>query len=122
MQCNGRAARAALVILAAFSGLAACNREVAGGKADGPAVFREACARCHGESGAPSASLQAQLGVKDLTSPELQQRLTDDDIRKQIRVGSENKRMPGFGTALTDAQVDALVAHVRSIARASDAP
>lgn len=111
-----------MAILVVFSAFAACNREVAGGKADGPAVFREACARCHGESGAPSASLQAQLGVKDLTSPELQQRLTDDEIRKQIRVGSDNKRMPGFGTALTDAQIEALVDHVRSIGRASDAP
>lgn len=109
----------AVVILGSFAAFAACNREVAGGNADGPAVFREACARCHGESGAPSASLRAQLGVRDLTSPELQQRLTDDEIRKQIRVGSDNKRMPGFGTALTDAQIEALVAHVRSIGRSA---
>lgn len=106
-----------MATLALISALPGCDRQVAGGKADGPVVFREACVRCHGEGGAPSASLQAQLGVKDLTSPEAQQRLSDDDIRNQIRNGSANKRMPGFGTALSDAQVEALVRHVRSLAR-----
>jgi mono/diheme cytochrome c family protein len=105
-----------LAVLVLISALIACNREVAGGKADGPAVFREACSRCHGESGAPSAALRAQLGVKDLTGAEVQARLSDEDIREQIRSGSENKRMPGFGSTLSDAQLDALVAHVRALA------
>ena len=50
--------------------LGGCSNEVAGGKADGAAVFAEACARCHGGGGKPSESMVAQLKVRDLTSAE----------------------------------------------------
>jgi mono/diheme cytochrome c family protein len=96
---------------------AACNRDIAGGQADGPRVYREACARCHGDRGVPEPGLAAQLGVKDLSDPALHQRLGDDDLRRQIRDGSDDKRMPAFGGELTEAQVEALVTHIRSLRR-----
>jgi mono/diheme cytochrome c family protein len=104
--------RALLLIL-----LAACRRQVAGGQADGPRVYAEACARCHGPDGVPDPGLRAQLGVKDLTDPELHARLSDDDLRRQIREGSDNKKMPAFNEMLTPEQVDALVAHIRTLRR-----
>ena len=104
---------AAVVVL-----LAACDRSIAGGEADGARIYAEACERCHGPSGTPDPGLRAQLGVKDLTEPELHQRLTDDDLRGQVRNGSVDKRMPAFGPeVLSDAQVDALVHHIRSLRR-----
>ena len=101
-------------LLALFA--AACTRSIAGGEADGARIYAEACERCHGPSGSPDPGLRAQLGVKDLTEPELHQRLADDDLRTQIRNGSPDKRMPAFGPEmLSDAQVDALVRHIRSL-------
>lgn len=112
-----------LVLALALVGLAACSQEVAGGRADGPAVFAEVCARCHGPGGVPSPAMVAQLGVKDLTADHAQRQMTDEQIRQQILRGSDNRRMPAFQGALSDAQVDALVAYVRSLGKgAAPAP
>lgn len=98
--------------------LAGCERKVAGGKVDGAAVFSEACSRCHGDKGVPPAALKAQMGAKDLTDPALQDRLKDADIAHQVRHGSANKMMPAFPTAVIgDAQLTALIAHVRGLRR-----
>jgi mono/diheme cytochrome c family protein len=96
-------------------GLFGCDQKVAGGRADGPAVFAAACARCHGEGGKPDASMVAQLGVKDLNAPHVQEAMSDADIARQVRDGSPNRRMPSFAGALSDAQIAAVVAHVRSL-------
>ena len=98
-----RHSRALLLVL-----LAACKGEVAGGRADGPAVFAEACARCHGDGGKPSPSLAQQLGVKDLTVTEL----TRERVEQQVRQGSENKIMPAFAGALTEDQIAAVAEYV----------
>jgi mono/diheme cytochrome c family protein len=36
-------------------------------------------------------------------------------IRAQIENGSQNKNMPAFRSALTDAQIEALIAYVKSL-------
>jgi mono/diheme cytochrome c family protein len=95
--------------------LVGCNSSVADGEANGAKVFAGACARCHGPNGRPDPGMVAKLGVKDLTSAKLQARLTDGEIRQQILKGSKNKQMPSFDGALTDAQVDAVIAHVRGL-------
>jgi mono/diheme cytochrome c family protein len=92
-----------------------CRDRIAGGRADGAAIFSEVCARCHGPLGVPDEGSVARLGVKPLTSPHVQRQLTDDDIRRQIVDGSQNKQMPAFGGALSAEQVDAIVAHVRTL-------
>ncbi len=103
-----------LVLLA----LAGCEREVAGGKVDGAAVFSAACSRCHGDHGVPPKALKAQMGAKDLTDPALQDRLKDADIAHQVRHGSANKMMPAFDTTvISDAQLAVLIAHVRALRR-----
>lgn len=95
--------------------LAGCDGKVAGGAADGAAVFREACARCHGDLGTPSESLRAQLGVKDLRAAEFHARATRDQVIDQVRRGSANKIMPSFAGALTDAQIEAVADYVLSL-------
>lgn len=106
-------ARAALLV--AFALLAGCHDRIAGGRADGAAIFSEVCARCHGPEGEPDAASVARLGVKPLTSDHVQRQLADDDIRRQILRGSENKQMPSFAGALSDAQIDVVIAHVRTL-------
>jgi mono/diheme cytochrome c family protein len=103
---------AALVWAAA----AGCSTEVASGRADGAAIFSEVCARCHGPDGVPDQANVARIGVKPLNSPHVQGQLTDDEIRQQILRGSRNKQMPAFAGALSDAQVKAIIAHVRTLA------
>ena len=88
--------------------VAGCSREIAGGKADGKAIFAEACARCHGDTGKPPDALQRQLGVRDLTSAEFRARATRELVMKQVRDGSENKVMPAFAGQLDDKQVEAV--------------
>lgn len=92
-----------------------CSPEVAGGKPDGAAIFSEVCARCHGPTGIPDPGTVARLGVKPLNSPHVQTQLSNADIRQQILKGSRNKQMPAFAGALSDQQVDAIVAHVRTL-------
>src|SRR5689334_6570334 len=104
-----------LVAVVALVAAAACSPEVAGGKADGKAVFAEACARCHGDAGVPPASLRAQLGVKDLTTAEFQARATPKLIVDQVTHGSKNKIMPSFAGALSQPQIDAVAAYVLTL-------
>ena len=94
-----------------------CKSKIAGGKADGAKIFAEACAKCHGSDGAPSAAMKRNLRVKDLTDPALQARLTDAEIRKQIHSGSSNHLMPAFGDNLTKEQLDVIVKYVRTLKR-----
>jgi mono/diheme cytochrome c family protein len=106
-----RAAWIAIVVGAA----AACNGSVAGGAKDGAAVFAQACATCHGPTGAPSADMAAKLGVRDLTTPEFHARVTKELVAHQVRTGSSNHIMPSFDGALTDAQIDAVAAYVLTL-------
>jgi mono/diheme cytochrome c family protein len=97
--------------------LGGCSNEVAGGKADGAAVFAEACARCHGSGGKPSESMAAQLGVKDLTSAEFAARASHEMVEHQVRNGSDNKIMPSFAGALSEAQIDAVADYVLTLSK-----
>lgn len=101
---------AVLLLLAAAGG---CDRKVAGGRADGAAVYKEVCARCHGPAGVPDTSMVARLGVKPLVSDHVKVELGDAELRQQILKGSANRQMPAFAGALTDAQIDAVVEYVR---------
>jgi mono/diheme cytochrome c family protein len=97
--------------------LGGCDGKIAGGKADGARVFDEACARCHGSRGVPDPGMVAQIGVKDLTTDRVQRSFSDTDLRKQIIEGSVNMKMPSFGGALSDDQIAAVIAHVRTLGR-----
>jgi mono/diheme cytochrome c family protein len=105
------------VIVIVLAVLGGCDRRVAGGSADGAEVFAQACASCHGPEGIPPAAMEARLGVKDLTAAELHQRLSDADLRRQIALGSADHKMPAFGSVLSEEQLEALVAHLRSLRR-----
>jgi mono/diheme cytochrome c family protein len=111
----GRGIALALAGCLTAAGQAGCRDQIAGGRADGAAIFAEVCARCHGPVGVPLPTEVARLGVKPLTSDHVQRELTNADIRKQILDGSDNKQMPSFAGALSDAQIEAIVAHVRTL-------
>ena len=96
---------------------AGCHQEVAGGRADGPAVFAEACSRCHGDGGKPSESMASQLKVRDLTDPAFGARATVELVENQVRKGSDNHVMPSFAGTLTDAQIHAVAEYVVTLSK-----
>jgi mono/diheme cytochrome c family protein len=112
-------------VVAALAGLAlsaGCDRPVAGGAVDGKEVFAAACATCHGAEGTPPPSMAAQLGVRDLRSPEFRARTTVELVEHQVRTGSSNKLMPAFAGALSEAQIRAVATYVTSAMGSTTAP
>lgn len=79
---------------------------------DAAALFREQkCANCHGEDGKGKRE-----GTPDFTSAEWQSKESDEELIEQIKKGDPPK-MPPFESKLTEDQIKALVAYVRSFAR-----
>ncbi len=93
----------------------ACEGKNDTSEVDGSAIFSRACARCHGPRGVPTQAMVARLGVRSLTSARVATQLTDAEVRSQILNGSANQLMPAFVGALDDAEIAAVVAHVRTL-------
>jgi len=73
-------------------------------------AFKANCAICHGEDGAGTA-LGNRFQVKDLRSPEVQQKTTAE-LAETIRAGKG--KMPAFGTRLSAEQIAQLIDYIRS--------
>jgi mono/diheme cytochrome c family protein len=71
------------------------------------ALFKEYCAKCHGEDGTGNTPKGKQLMAQDFTDPEWQADKTDADLIKQVTNGGED--MPPFGKKLTKEQIESLV-------------
>ena len=74
--------------------------------ADGAKLYAQNCAACHGERGSGG------IGVP-LALPAFHALSSEDYLRKSIRLGRPGRVMPTFA-ALSDAEVDAIVAHIGS--------
>lgn len=80
-------------------------------------TWNKDCAACHGKDGKAQTMMGRKLGMKDLTDAKVQAALTDDQAIKDIKEGvTENgqAKMKPFADKLSDDEVKALVAHVRS--------
>ena len=89
-----------------------CARETPATQAalsEGASLYKTHCAVCHGATGDGSGQVPSQV---DFTSRHWQQYRSEADIRSAIRGGVAGTAMPSF-PALSDEQVDALVAHLR---------
>ncbi len=78
-------------------------------------LWQGLCASCHGSTGRGNG-WELQAGV-DFTSAKWQKSRTDSQITNQIKVGAAP--MPSFANRLTDAEIAALVKHIRGLAPAS---
>jgi mono/diheme cytochrome c family protein len=75
------------------------------------------CAACHGKDGKGQTMMGRKLGIKDLTDAKVQASFTDDQAAKAIKEGVTDNgqtKMKAFAGKLSDDDVTALVAHIRS--------
>lgn len=89
----------ALFFLLLFSG-------VANAAPDGKALFNKHCSACHGIEG------KGGVGVP-LSLPSFIDSVSDEYLKRTIRQGRPGRIMPAF-PKMSDAQVNAIVGHVRS--------
>src|SRR5476651_177448 len=75
------------------------------------------CASCHGKDGKGKTMMGRKLDIKDLTDAKVQASFDDALAAKTIKEGVTDKgteKMKAFGDKLSDDDIKALVAQVRS--------
>jgi cytochrome c6 len=87
--------------------------------ADAKETWEKDCAKCHGADGAGKTKMGEKLGVKDYTDAKVQADLKDEGMTKAIKEGvkekdSDKTKMKAFGDTLSDDEIKALVAQIRS--------
>lgn len=100
--------RIALVGLA----LALAIPTVAFAQGTGADTFKAKCAMCHGADGSASTGMGKTLGLKPLSSPEVQN-MSDADMAALIANGKG--KMPASKGKLTDAQISDVVKYVKTL-------
>lgn len=85
--------------------------------ADAKENWTKHCAKCHGEDGKGQTRMGKTAGAKDYTDAKVQDGMKDDDAFKVIKEGltqDGKKKMDPFKDKLSDEDIKALVAHIRS--------
>jgi mono/diheme cytochrome c family protein len=85
--------------------------------ADAKENWEKNCTKCHGADGKGKTKMGEKLGMKDYTDAKVQEVLKDDAMTKAIKEGvkdGEKTKMKGFGEALSDDEIKALVKYVRN--------
>ena len=86
--------------------------------ADGKALWEANCTSCHGQNGAADTPMGKAVKAKDLTDPKVQAEFTDAKAAQSIKEGVKRNgetAMPAFAGTLTDDEIKALVAYVRTL-------
>ena len=91
--------------------------------ADAKENWDNLCAKCHGAEGKGDTKMGTKLGAKDFTDAKVQADIKDDAAIKAITDGlksDDDKTLmkpfvTGADTPLSDAEVKALVAYVRTL-------
>jgi mono/diheme cytochrome c family protein len=86
--------------------------------ADAKTNWANNCAQCHGPDGKANTKMGKTLSAKDLTDPKVQASFTDAKAAEVIKDGVKQNgktTMKAFGGKLTDDEIKALVAYVRSL-------
>lgn len=103
------------IVLAVIIGLAATLSARADDAKDN---WTSTCAKCHGADGKGQTKIGQRLGCKDFTDAKVQADLKDDDAIKDLRNGlksDDGKTLMKPFDALSDDQIKALVAYVRTL-------
>jgi mono/diheme cytochrome c family protein len=116
--------RASIVMLMLF-GLMTARKANAGDAQAGEKIFKEKCARCHGQTakgdGPDLVKLQAAVSPDDWTDKETNKGFTDAFVISMITKGGKangkSPIMPSFAGKLSDDQIQDLLAFLRSVAK-----
>ena len=88
------------------------------GAADAKAIWEKDCAKCHGPDGKGDTKMGKKAGAKDYTDAKVQADMKDDKMAKSIKDGvkdGDTVKMKAFGDTLSDEEIKALVAYVRTL-------
>jgi mono/diheme cytochrome c family protein len=77
---------------------------------DGATIFKRNCVLCHGPDGKGLATFK----TPNFTDPKVQASLTDEQILETIKNGKKGTVMPPWGDKLSDQDIKAVAAHIRS--------
>lgn len=80
--------------------------------------WEKACAKCHGPEGKGDTKMGQKLSIKDLTDAKVQGDFKDEDAFKAIKEGikdNEGKIKMKAAEGISDDEIKALVAHVRTL-------
>ena len=81
---------------------------------DGAATYKAKCASCHGPDGSGQTPVGKSMKVRDLGSTGVQKQ-TDQELYNLTADGKA--KMPAYKAKLTKVEIDALVAHSRTMAK-----
>lgn len=79
---------------------------------DAKGIFTESCATCHGTDGRAKTWHGRLVGAQNLADPKWQMNSSDTEIVHAIKTGPG--AMPAFEKKLSEAEIEALAAYVRS--------
>jgi mono/diheme cytochrome c family protein len=94
-----------MVSMIASAGLASAG--------DASALWGQHCASCHGKDGSGSTMMGKKLGLKDYRDAAVQGSFSDAEAATAIKDGKG--KMKPYGSKLSEADIKALVAYVRSL-------
>lgn len=105
-----------LIMMLAACGLAATLSAKA---ADAKENWTKHCVKCHGETGNGDTKMGKKAGCKDMTDAKTLAAKKDDQLFKSVKEGvkdGDKTLMKAYGEeGLSDDEIKALVAHVRTL-------
>ena len=103
--------RLIVVVVAMLVALAAPLSALA---ADAAATYKAKCASCHGADGSGQTAIGKSMKLRDLGSAEVQKQ-TDKELYAWTADGKG--KMPAYKAKLSEEEINALVAHLRTFAK-----
>ena len=91
---------------------------VCGFSADAKENFAQHCAKCHGADGKGDTKMGKKLEVRNYTDAAVKASIKDDEALKALKEGltKDGKQlMKAFSPTLTDDELKALVAYIKSL-------
>jgi len=79
----------------------------------GARIFMRTCAGCHGADGRGALRAGLLKPPRDLTNPEFQVHMSNEQLRHSIRIGKG--QMPAFGGLMPDDEIADVIAFVRTL-------
>jgi mono/diheme cytochrome c family protein len=81
--------------------------------ADGAAIFKAQCAKCHGDSGQSDTAVGKAMKVPPLAGDAAVQKMSDADVAARVK---NNAKHPAGVKGLSDDDVNAVAAYVKQLA------